>query len=188
MKHLNLSPTRRRKLKELLHEQCSVYTISKAGDVRYGTNILRYIFKPNYISLTAFCLTVLTGTYKVPYNADYPIDRIIDIAYSNFILGSYNLSAMGADYKFNTFRNVFRFGFRRRSAVINHYSDKLSVPVIKILRKELTEMEILNLLISERVPLSKMIRDVEHGIIDHVRKQFSLMRAGPEWSPIRLVA
>ena len=188
-KHFGLSLVKYRKLKELLSAEAKWWTISKAGDIRYANNVLGYIFHPMHISLPVFCMTVLPGTYKVSDYTDHTIDQIIDIAYSHFILGAYDLSSMGADYKFNTIRNVFAHHFKSKAYVINHYSNRLSMPVIKLLKKEFADRDILNLLIPERTPLLNIVRDYKHGIIDHVRKQFSLMRAGPyETRPILLVA
>jgi predicted DNA-binding protein YlxM (UPF0122 family) len=191
MKHFGLSQLRFRKFKELLHSVHGRWcSINKAGGIRYSNNIFRYIVKPKTTSFTEFCIYKLTDIYKVSVKSCTTIDQIIDETYSHFILGEYNLSSMGADFKFNTIRNAFKDHFKSREYMINHYSNKLSIPVIRLLKKEFADKDILNVVISVYHNLMGIIRDVESGIIDHVRKQFSLMRAGPIniRSPLTLVA
>jgi hypothetical protein len=191
MKHFGLSPLRFKKLKELLHAHYGrCISFSRTGNIRYGRNIFSYVFRPKFTSLLESCFNGVRKTFNVPTDSDYTIDQIIDIAYSNFILGEYNLSNLGADYKFNTIRNVFKQRFKSDRYMVNHYAGKLSIPVIRLLKKEFADRDILNIMMPVRVHLLAMVRDIESGIIDHVRRQFSLMRAGPYdiRSPLTLVA
>ncbi|MBE3086139.1 MAG: hypothetical protein IMZ64_07980 [Bacteroidetes bacterium] len=192
MKRFGLSRLRFRKWKELLNTvHGKWHSFTKTGDIRYGRSILGYIFKPRYTSFPEFCMNKLTETFKVPSSLDYTIDHIIDISYSNFILGEYNMSDMGADFKFNTIRNVFKYHFKSRKYVINHYSEQLSLPVIQFLKKEFADRDYLNIVMPVKVDLMAVVRNLKMSIGDYVQREFNLVRAGPYYnvrSPLILVA
>jgi hypothetical protein len=191
MKHFGLSPLRFKKIKEVSHAVCGKWaTFNKTGNLRWSRTLWGYLFHPKTTSLLEFCFNKVRKDFNVPTNSDYTIDQIIDIAYSNFILNEYNLSDLGADYKFNTIRNVFKHHFKSDHYMANHYAGKLSIPVIRLLKKEFADRDILNIIMPIRINLLAVVRDIESGIIDHVRRQFSLMRAGPYdiRSPLTLVA
>jgi hypothetical protein len=187
---LGLSHLRFKKVGELMKFQFGVYHCRKNGEIRFGKNMFDYIFHPRRTSLLEFCYNDLVKTFKVNIKSSYGIDQIIDIAYSNFVLGEYNLAETGADFKFNTVRNVFKYAFKTRDYVINHYSHKLSLPVIQFLREEFSDRDYLNIILPTKVSVAVWFREFETGIIDHVRKEFSLLRAGPIHirSPLTLVA
>jgi hypothetical protein len=186
-----LTPLRFKKLKELLHSHYGRWvTLNSAGEIHHGLNLYNYIFRPRTTSLLEFCMNDLTDSFKVSIKGTYTIDQIIDLAYSNFILGEYNMSSIGADFKFNTIRNVFKYNFKSRKYMINHYSHKLSLPIISILKKEFVDRDVINLFIPVKLKIMERVKEVENGIRDHVRREFALLRAGPYniRSPLTLVA
>lgn len=188
---LGLTPLRFKKFKELVKATLGrFYSINKMGDIRYGSNIFKYIFKPKFIHHLEFCINNLSTTYKVPVKSNYTIDTIIDIAYSNYILGEYNMSDLGVDFKFNTIRNVLKYHFKTKEYMINHYSGRLSIPIIQLLKKEFSEIDILNLVVPAKINIMAIVREFENGITNHIRQEFNLMRAGPYniRSPLRVVA
>ena len=190
-KRFGLSKLRFKKFRELVRTKYGMWsTLNNRDEIRYGKTMFDYIFRPKFIPCLEFCINDLSVTYKVSIKASYTIDNIIDIAYSNFILGEYNMSDRGADFKFNTIRNVFKYYFKSREYMINHYSHKLSLPVIQLLKKEFTDIDVLNIVMPARISLMTVVKEFENGIFDHVRKEFNLMRAGPVniRSPLTLVA
>ena len=189
-KYWGLSKLRFKKVCELMKVQLGVYHRCKNGEIRYGKTILNYLFSPRRTSLLEFCYNDLVKTFKVNVKSSYGIDQIIDDAYSNFILGEYNLQDSGADFKFNTIRNVFKYHFKSRDYMINHYSRKLSLPIIQFLKEEFSDRDYLNVAQASKPSLLAIVREFENGVYDHVRKEFALLRAGPIniRSPLTLVA
>ena len=189
-KRFGLTTLRFKKVGELMKSQLGVYRLRKNGEIRYGRTLIGFVFRPRRTSFLEFCITDLPLIFKISVKSNYTIDNIIDMAYSNFILGEYNMSDLDADFKFNTIRNIFRDSFRSKEYMINHYSNKLSLPIIQYLKKELSDRDILNIVIPARISIMTVVREFENGIIDHVRKEFNLMRAGPYnvRSPLTLVA
>ena len=173
-----------------MKSQLGVYRLRKNGEIRYGRTLIGFVLRPRRTSFLEFCITDLPLIFKISVKSNYTIDNIIDMAYSNFILGEYNMSDLDADFKFNTIRNIFRDRFRSKEYMINHYSNKLSLPIIQYLKKELSDRDILNIVIPARISIMTVVREFENGVIDHVRKEFNLMRAGPYnvRSPLTLVA
>ena len=189
-KRFGLSKLRFKKVGELMKSRLGVYRLRKNGEIRYNRTLIGFIFKPRRTSFLEFCIDDLSVTYRVSIKASYTIDNIIDIAYSNFILGEYNMSDYDADFKFNTIRNVFKYYFKSREYMINHYSHQLSLPIIQLLKREFVDIDILNIVMPARISLLAIVKEFENGIFDHVRKEFNLMRAGPVniRSPLTLVA
>lgn len=185
-----LSKLRFKKVRELMKAQLGINYLCKNGEIRYHRTLIGFIFKPRRTSLLEFCINDLSVTYKVPIKANYTIDNIIDMAYSNFILGEYNMSDRGADFKFNTIRNVLKYHFKSREYMVNHYSHQLSLPVIQLLKREFADIDVLNIVIPAKVSVMAVVKEFENGIYDYVRKEFNLMRAGPVniRSPLTLVA
>jgi hypothetical protein len=191
MRRLGLTKLRFRQLNEMLSSIAGRWHyVNKTGRIRYGRTILRYVFKPKFTSLPEFCIKKLQVIYKIPSNLHCTIDQIIDMSYSNFILEQYDLSTMGANHRFNTIRNVLKYNFRSKEYMINHYSNKLSLPVIKFLKKDFADRDYLNIAVPAKIGFMAIVRSIESGIRDHVRKEFSLVRAGPYTirSPLVLVA
>lgn len=186
-----LSRLRLKKVNELIYAQLGKWVfINKVGRIRYSRTLIGFIFNPKHIDFLEFCYTVMADTFKVKASTDYTIDQLIDICYSKFILKEYSLAEIGADYKFYTIRNIFRNSFQSREYLINHYSHKLSLPVVTFLKKEFADRDYLNIAMPLTVTLIARVRKLESGIIDHVRKEFNLVRAGPSYtrSPLTLVA
>jgi hypothetical protein len=189
MNKLRLSHLRLKKIKEVIraHFDGCVFFNKKTGNIRYGRNLIDFVFRPNKTSLLEFCM-ILFNQYNV--EQDFTIESTIDIVYSMFILEKYNIIDKGADFKFNTIRNLFKHGFRTRTYMINHYSHKLSLPIIRILKKEFEDLDILNIVVPERVSVLGIIREFETGIYNHIMKDFALLRAGPYHirSPLKVAA
>lgn len=188
---LGFSKLRLRKFKELIKSNLGkIFSVNKMGEIRYGRNIFRYVFKPKFTHHLEFCINDLPLIYKITVKSCYTAEDIVDIAYSKFILGEYNIQDLGAGFKFNTIRNIFKNGFKSKEYLINHYSNKLSLPIIKLLQKEFVDRDVINIVVPVKISLMTVIREFETGIIDHVRKEFNLMRAGPVniRSPLTLVA
>jgi hypothetical protein len=141
----------------------------KNGQIAYGRSIFEYIFHARKTSLLEFF--TITDHSK--------LESTIDNTYSQFILGEYNILDKGANFKFNTIRNLFKWGFRTDRYMINHYANKLSIPVIKLLKKEFADLDILNIAIPVRINIMAIIKEFENGIFDYVRRDYALMRAGP---------
>jgi hypothetical protein len=176
-----ISKLRFKKLKEMLTAvHGKWHSFNRTGDIRYGKNAFEYAVHPKFTSPLEFCVNVLPGRFNVSsVKHNYTIDQIIDLSYSNFILGEYNVSDQGADYKFNTIRNVFKNNFKSKEYMVNHYSNKLLLPVIKFLKKEFADRDYLNIAIPIKVNAMVILRNIESGIRDYVRKEFNLVRAGP---------
>lgn len=179
-KHFGLTPLRYKKLKELfstVHGRWNSF--NKVGDVRYGRNLFKYLFQPRHTNYFVFCVEEACDTFKVKHISNYTMEQVIDIAYSNFILGEYNVSSMGAGFKFNTIRNVFKYNFHTSEYMINHYSDKLSLPIIQFLKKEFADRDYLNIVIPVKVRFTAIIKNIEFNVKDHIDKNINLVRAGP---------
>jgi hypothetical protein len=168
---IQLSQLRFKKVKELVRAHYGRSTsFTKAGNIRHGRNVLIYIFKPEYTSLFEFCANFhLEGT----------IESIIDRAYSNYISGKYNLLDLDANFKFNTIRNLFKDGFHREKYMINHYSHKLSIPIIRFLKKEFSDKDIFNIVMPAKVNVMAILRGFEDSIYRYAVREFALVRAGP---------
>jgi hypothetical protein len=170
MNKLGLSHLRLKKLVELIHAELGRYaTINKTGEIRYAKNILIYIFRPRFTSYLEFLSTTDRSQ----------VDSTIDTTYSQFILGEYSIVDKGADFKFNTLRNLFKWGFHTKQYMINHYIDKLSLPIIKRLKKEFVDLDVLNIVVPQKINIMAMVREFENGIYDYVRREYALVRAGP---------
>jgi hypothetical protein len=63
--------------------------------------------------------------------------------------------------------------------MINHYTDKLSLPIIKLLKKEFADLDVLNIIVPRKVSIMTVIKEFENGIYDYVRREYALVRAGP---------
>jgi hypothetical protein len=168
MHKLDLTPLRLKKVKEIIKSKYRFYHLTHSGKLVYGRNVFEYIFHARKTNLLEF-FTI---------NNYSEIDLIIDNAYSKYILEEYNLLNKDANFKFDTIRNTFKDGFRTTEYMINHYSGSLSLAIIKILKKEFADLDILNIVIPKH-SLVTIVRQFERGIFDHVRKEFHLMRAGP---------
>jgi hypothetical protein len=181
MNKIKLSHLRLKKVKELVYAQYGKWTsFTKTGDVRTGKNIFEYIFKPRHISLLEFF--AITDHSK--------LESTIDVTYSRFILEEDNILEKGADFKFRTIRNLFKWGFRTNEHMVNHYADKLSLPVITLLRKEFADLDILNIVVPRKVNIMTVVKEFETGIYDYIMKDYALLRAGPYHirDPLRAVA
>jgi hypothetical protein len=182
MNKFNLSHLRLKKVKEIIRAYLGscVFFNQKTGIIRYGRNLIDFLFKPSYTSLLEFFTTKDRSE----------LESKIDIMYSTYILEEYDIVDKGADFKFNTIRNLFKFGFRTKTYMVNHYSHKLSLPIIRILKKEFEDLDILNIVIPERINVMARIIEFETGIYDHIMKDFALLRAGPYHvrSPLRVAA
>jgi hypothetical protein len=165
-----LSHLRLKKVKELLSGYYRYYSFTKTGDIRYGISLLRYIFKPKYTSLLQFISTLSSGDN---------LESMIDNAYSDFILEECDILDKGADFKFNTIRNVFKYGFRSNSHMVNHYSDRLSIAVVKQLKAKLQDIDIHNFVIPAKVKIKVILKGFEDSIYDYIKREFALVRAGP---------
>jgi hypothetical protein len=178
MNKLGLSHLRLKKVGELLKLQLGIYILRKNGEIRYGRNLIDFLFHPERTSL----LEIFTTTRS-------KLESTIDTTYSEFILNQYSIKDKGVAFKFNTIRNLFKDSFRSKEYMINHYSNKLSMPIIKFLKKEFKDVDILNFVIPAKINVMARIREFEGGIYDHVMKDFALLRAGPHRSrdPILLV-
>ena len=166
-----LSHLRLKKVRELMKSQLGIYSyLYKNGDVRYGRNLIDFIFKPVRTSLLEFISTLVSGNN---------LESMIDNAYSNFILDEYNLLDKGADFKFNTLRNVFKYGFRSNNHMINHYSDRLSMIVVKQLKVTLNDIDIHNFVIPAKVKITVILKGFEDSIYDYIKRGSALVRAGP---------
>jgi hypothetical protein len=165
-----LSHLRLRKVRELLKSQLGLYRLRKNGDVRYGRNLIDFIFRPVRTSLPEFISTLVSGDN---------LESMIDDAYSNFILDEYNLLDKGADFKFNTIRNVFKYGFKSDSHMINHYSDRLSLSVLSYLRTEFKDLDVHNFVVPVKVKIKVILKGFEDSIYDYIKRDFALVRAGP---------
>lgn len=181
MNKQGLSRLRFKKLKELISNALGHwFTFTKSGEIRYERTLLRYIFKPKFTTILEFCMCKLPGVYNISdIKHTHTMETIIDTAYSNFILGEYSILDKGADFKFNTIRNIFRYRFRTKEYMINHYSNRLSIPIIRILKQEFTDKDILNIVIPARINIMAVVRNFEEGAYDYIRREFNLVRAGP---------
>ena len=168
MNKQGLSRLRLKKVAELLKSQLRYYYLRKNGEIRYGRNLIDFMFKPERTSLLEF-FTTTRGE----------LESAIDNAYSVFILNEYNIRDKGADFKFNTIRNIFKHRFQTRDYVVTHYSNKLSIPVIKILKREFSDLDILNIVIPAKVNIMAIIREFENTAYDYVKREYNLVRAGP---------
>lgn len=187
-KSLEISTLRFKKLKELLTASLVVWSFNKkSGKLRHGRNLFLYVFKPKFTDLLEFCLDTLPSKYKVK---DQTTDLIIDESYSKFILGEYSLSTMGSDYKFNTVRNVFRLGFLEKEYYLNHYSNKISLPTLILLKKEFKDKDIYNLFVPIRMKIQERLLNIDARVYDFVTREFNLLRASPNRirEPISFVA
>ena len=169
MNKSELSHLRLKKVIELLKVQLGIIYLCKNGDIRYGRNLIDFLFRPRWTSLLKFFVT----------DDRSKIEFTIDVEYSRYILKEYNIIDKGADFKFNTIRNLFKWRFKTKTYMVNHYADKLSLPIIKILKKEFEDLDILNIVIPERINIMSVIKEFENGIYDHIMKDFALLRAGP---------
>jgi hypothetical protein len=168
MNKLQLSHLRLKKAKELLKLQFKFYYLTKAGDIRYGRNLIDFVFHPQYTSLLEFFTTTSSK-----------LESTIDNEYTKYILGEYSVLDKGADFKFNTIRNLFKWGFRTKDYMVNHYYGKLSLPVIKLLKKEFADLDVLNIVIPIRVTITTKIIEFANSKYDNIMKDYALLRAGP---------
>jgi hypothetical protein len=194
-KQLGLNLLRFKKLKELISVTLCYgtkwFSFNKVNEIRYGKNIFGYIFKPKFIDGLEFCVNNLMSSYKLDdTKQNYTLNQIIDDAYCKSILEEYDLSTMGADFKFNTIRNIFRYSFKSRDYVINHYSNKISLPMITLLKREFADKDVYNLIIPIRIKIQMRLSRIETDVYDFVTREFNLLRASPNHcrSPILLVA
>ena len=169
MNKSELSHLRLKKVIELLKVQLGIIYLCKNGDIRYGRNLIDFLFRPRWTSLLKFFVT----------DDRSKIEFTIDVEYSRYILKEYNIIDKGADFKFNTLRNLFKWGFRTKQYMINHYTDKLSLPVIRLLKKEFTDLDVLNIVVPRKINIMAIIKEFENGIYDYVRREYALVRAGP---------
>jgi hypothetical protein len=174
MNKLQLSHLRLKKAKELLKLQFKFYYLNKAGDIRYGRNLIDFVFHPQYTSLLEFFAT----GYRSKISSS-ELESTIDTRYSKYILGEYSIVDKGADFKFNTIRNLFKWGFRTKDYMVNHYYGKLSLPVIKLLKKEFADLDVLNIVIPIRVTITTKIIEFANSKYDNIMKDYALLRAGP---------
>lgn len=173
-----LSRLRLKKLNELISVYLGRYhSINNCGDIRYGKSVLAYLLRPKFTTILEFCHDL---------SPDHGIESTIDNAYSKFILGEYNLRDKGADFKFHTIRNVFKNSFRTKAHVINHYANQLTLPVIRILKEEFADKDLLNITIPAKVNIMAVVREFENSAFEYIAREFNLVRAGPY--NIRLVA
>lgn len=164
-----LSHLRLKKVRELLKVQLRFYYLYKNGEIKYGRNLIDFVFHPRRTSLLEF-FTIKDHS---------KLESIIDTTYSNFILGEYSIIDRGADFKFNTIRNIFKDMFRTREYMVNHYSNKLSLPMIKLLKKEFKDKDVFNIIIPAKPSVMAILKGFEDSIYDYVRREYNLVRAGP---------
>jgi hypothetical protein len=172
-----LSHLRLKKVRELLKSQLGFCYLRKNGEIRYGRNLIDFMFRPERTSLLEF-FTTTRGE----------LESTIDNAYSKFILGEYNLMDQGADFKFNTIRNVFKDMFRTDEHMVNHYAHKLSLPMVRLLEKQFPDKDILNLIVPVKATVKVKVRNIEDSIYDYVKREFNLVRAGPNTIRLAIVA
>lgn len=178
----SLSKLRCKKLNRLIKVSLGkYYTIDKLNNIRYSKTLFGYLFKPNRIDALTFCLSYLPTFFRVS-KAKYgqTVEAIIDNSYSNFILREYDMSVTGVHFKFNSIRNLFRFGMRYDDYVVNHYANRLTLPLLKLLKEEYGDLDFNSLIVSLPVRIKVRVRELENGIVSYVRSQFDLMRAGPD--------
>ena len=163
-----LSHLRLKKVRELVKAQYRYYYLCKNGEIVYGRNLIDFMFHRRRTSLLEFFSTT-SGE----------LGSAIDTAYSVFILREYSVMDQGADFKFNTIRNVFKDMFKSDKHMINHYANKLSLPMIQLLKKEFVDRDILNLIVPAKATIKVKVRNIEDSIYDYVKREFNLVRAGP---------
>jgi hypothetical protein len=162
-----LSHLRLKKVSELLKLRLGVYRWCKNGEIKYGRNLIDFVFHPRRTNLLEFFTTTSSE-----------LESTIDNEYSKYILGTYNILDQGADFKFNTIRNIFKDMFKTRGYMVNHYSNKLSLPMLKQLKKEFVDRDILNV-IPARNSIIVTLREFEDSIYSYVKREYNLVRAGP---------
>jgi hypothetical protein len=175
MNKLGLSHLRFKKLKELIKVKFNISFLCRNGEIVYGRNLIDFMLHGRRTNILEFC-AVLRVTNKLP--KDSAIEYVIDTAYSNFILSEYDIKDQGADFKFYTIRNVFKDAFKSKEYMVNHYSHKLSLPVIKLLQKEFKDKDVFNI-IPAKPSIVTVLRGFEDSIYDYVRREYNLVRAGP---------
>jgi hypothetical protein len=72
--------------------------------------------------------------------------------------------------------------------MVNHYANKLSIPIVKMLKKEFDDLDILNVITPRKVKVISIIKEFENGIYDHIMRNYALLRAGPDTSLVYLRA
>lgn len=169
MNKQRISHLRLKKVRELIKVKFIWVHLNKTGDIRYGRNLIDFILRPRYTSLLEF--------FNVINRIE--LDSAIDTAYSVFILKEYSIVDKGADFKFNTIRNVFKDMFRTKAYMVTHYADKLTLPMIHILKKQFPDRDILNLIVPAKITIKVKIRNIEDSIYDYVKRESNLVRAGP---------
>ena len=152
-----------------MKSQLGYYYLRKNGEIVYAHTLLKFLYHRQRTSLLEFFTT--TDRSK--------LESIIDTTYSNYILEECNILDKGADFKFNTIRNVFRYRFRTKDYMINHYSHKLSLPIIKILKHEFADKDVLNIVMPAKINVMAIIREFGNGIYEYANREYNLVRAGP---------